>query len=79
MTQEQRMEIAARAMCALIAGRAYDARNAKKQLVDNAIAYADLLGRRLEEIPPDAQQRSEAGARRPRIDWEEIHRIADDT
>lgn len=33
----------------------------KKQMCDQAIAYADMLLRRLAEIPADAQQRSEAG------------------
>lgn len=46
-------------MCALIATRRKY--NTKKQLCDNAIAYADMLMRRLGEIPADAQQRSEAG------------------
>lgn len=54
-----RQEIAAQAMCALIATRRKY--NTKKQLCDNAIAYADMLMRRLAEIPADAQQRSEAG------------------
>lgn len=54
-----RQEIAAQAMCALIATRRKY--NTKKQLCDNAIAYADMLMRRLGEIPTDAQQRSEAG------------------
>lgn len=54
-----RQEIAAQAMCALITTRRKY--NTKKQLCDNAIAYADMLLRRLAEIPADAQQRSEAG------------------
>lgn len=33
----------------------------KKQLVDNAIAYADMALRRLNEIPCDAQQKCEQG------------------
>lgn len=33
----------------------------KKQICDNAIAYADMLLKRINEIPADAQQRSEAG------------------
>lgn len=54
-----RQEIATQAMCALIATRRKY--NTKKQLCDNAIAFADMLTRRLAEIPTDAQQRSEAG------------------
>ncbi len=54
-----RQEIATQAMCALIATRRKY--NTKKQLCDNAIAYADMLMRRLAEIPADAQRRSEAG------------------
>ena len=54
-----RQEIATQAMCALIATR--QKFNTKKQLCDNAIAWADMLIRRLGEVPPDAQQRSEAG------------------
>ncbi len=54
-----RQEIATQAMCALIATRREY--NTKKQLCDNAIAYADMLMRRLDEIPADAQQRSETG------------------
>lgn len=54
-----RQEIATQAMCALIATR--QKFNTKKQLCDNAIAYADMLTRRLREVPLDAQQRSEAG------------------
>ena len=61
MTTQERMTIAAQITCALIGGRERYA--TKKQLVDNAIAYTDMLARRLGEIPPDAQQRSEAGAR----------------
>lgn len=60
MTAEQRQNIAAQAMCALITRQAIKFEN-KKQLVDNAIAYADMLARRLKEIPADAQQRSENG------------------
>ena len=62
MTQIERLNIAAQAMCALIASRAIKYEN-KKQLVDNAIAYTDMLARRLAEIPADAQQRSESGKR----------------
>ena len=59
MNQEQRLFTAAMAMAALIArGARYDS---KKQLVDNAITYADMLARRLGEIPQDATQRCEAG------------------
>lgn len=60
MTAEERQNIAAQAMCALIARQAIKFEN-KKQLVDNAIAYTDMLARRLKEIPTDAQQRSENG------------------
>lgn len=56
------MEIAARAMCALISRRDYKFET-KKQLVDNAIAYADMLRRRLSEIPQWAQEASETGKR----------------
>jgi len=63
MTAEERQNIAAQAMCALITRQAIKFEN-KKQLVDNAIAYTDMLARRLEEIPADAQQRSESGQRR---------------
>lgn len=57
---EERREIATRAMCALI-GRAPNPVSEKKRVVDNAIAYADMLLKRLKEIPADAQQRSENG------------------
>ena len=60
MKAEERQNIAAQAMCALIARQAIKFEN-KKQLVDNAIAYTDMLARRLKEIPADAQQRSENG------------------
>ena len=60
MTATERQKIAAQAMCALIARQAIKFEN-KKQLVDNAIAYTDMLARRLKEIPQDAQQRSESG------------------
>lgn len=63
MTAEERQNIAAQAMCALITRQAIKFEN-KKQLVDNAIAYTDMLARRLAEIPADAQQRSESGQRR---------------
>ena len=65
MTQIERQNIAAQAMCALITRQAIKFEN-KKQLVDNAIAYTDMLARRLEEIPQDAQQRSESGQRKNR-------------
>lgn len=42
-------------MCALI-GRVSNAVSEKKRVVDNAIAYADMLLKRLKEIPADAQQ-----------------------
>lgn len=73
--EQRRYDTAAKAMCALISRRDYKLES-KRQLVDNAIAYADMLRRRLAEIPADAQQRSEAGMRRPRIDWAEIERIS---
>ena len=63
MTAAERQNIAAQAMCALIARQAIKFEN-KKQLVDNAIAYTDMLARRLAEIPADAQQRRESGQRR---------------
>lgn len=50
----------------------------KKQLVDNAIAYTDMLTRRLEQIPEDAQQRAEDGRTYERVDWDEIERITND-
>lgn len=53
-----RQEVATWCLCALIASRAKY--NTKKQLCDNAIAFADMLARRLAEIPADAQQRAEA-------------------
>lgn len=76
MTDKERMTIAAQAMCALIGRRDYRLEG-KKQLVDNAIAYADMLRRRLAEIPADAQERSESGTKRKRIDWSEIQRISE--
>ena len=73
---EMRADIATRAMVALI-GR-YSNTWSKKQIVDNAIAYADMMLRRLQEIPVDAQQRSEAGQRpRPRVNWDEITSISE--
>lgn len=57
---EERREIATRAMSALIA-RVPNPFLDKKKIVDNSIAYADMLIRRLGEIPEDAQQRSENG------------------
>ena len=56
-----REEIATRAMCALITASTRPFSGNKKLLVDNAIAYADLLVRRLKQIPADAQERSEKG------------------
>lgn len=62
---EHRATIAAQAMCALIMSRRkYDT---KKHLCDNAIAYADMLVRRLAEIPIDAQQRAEHGSKQYEI------------
>lgn len=56
-----REEIATRAMCALITASTRPFSGNKKLVVDNAIAYADLMLRRLAEIPRDAQERSEKG------------------
>lgn len=56
---EKRLQIATHAMAALI-GK-HNNILSKKQIVDNAIAYADMMLRRISEIPADAQQRSEAG------------------
>lgn len=58
--RNNRLDIATQAMCALISNKAIKYEN-KKHLVDNAIAYADMLLRRINEIPDDAQQRSENG------------------
>lgn len=58
MTNDKRLFIATEAMKALIG--APGARGwTKRQLIDNAIAYADMMLRRIGEIPADAQQRSE--------------------
>ena len=54
-----RIEIAAQVL-SVLASR-YNSTQGKKQIVDNAIAYADMLLKRINEIPADAQQRSEAG------------------
>lgn len=70
-----RQEIAAQAMCALIATRRKY--NTKKQLCDNAIAYADMLMRRLGEIPTDAQQRSEAGQTHAELGQSEVTKTSD--
>ena len=62
---EHRATIASQAMCALIVSRRkYDT---KKHLCDTAIAYADMLARRLAEIPIDAQQRAEQGSKQYEI------------
>ena len=55
-----RCAIASRAMAALIR---IAPNSSKKKLCDNAIAYADMLLRRLRDIPEDAQERSEKGQR----------------
>ena len=60
MTKEQRLTIAADVMCALLRNNRPQAAT-KKHLVDIAITYTDMLARRLDEIPPDAQQRCERG------------------
>lgn len=66
-----RQETATTILCAML--RTREAQHmTKKQLVDNAIAYADMLTRRLEQIPEDAQQRAENGRTYERIDWDEI-------
>lgn len=54
-----RIEIAAQVLPSLVSR--YGSTQGKKQIVDNAIAYADMLLKRIKEIPADAQQRSEAG------------------
>lgn len=59
-----RREMAVRAMCALIQAHKNPFLGNKKILVDNAIAYADLMIRRLGEIPTDAQVRSEKGQKK---------------
>lgn len=69
-----RQQIATRAMVALI--EKYDGVWTKKRICDNAIAYADMMWRRFNEIPPDAQQRSEAGQHAD-VDWDEINRISE--
>lgn len=56
-----REEIAVRAMCALIQAHKNPFNGNKKIVIDNAIAYADLMIRRLRQIPADAQERSEKG------------------
>ena len=56
-----RREIAVRTMCALIQAHKNPFSGNKKIVVDNAIAYADLMIRRLGQIPMDAQERSEKG------------------
>lgn len=63
-------------LCAMLRTKAATGMT-KKQLVDNAIAYADMLTRRLEQIPEDAQQRAENGRDYERVDWDEIERIAE--
>ena len=57
-----RDEIAVRAMCALIQKSPFNGN--KKIVIDNAIAYADLMIRRLRQIPEDAQERSEKGQKK---------------
>ena len=55
-----RQEVTVKILCAMIRTREAQC-STKKQLVDNAIAYADMLERRLSEIPTDTQERSELG------------------
>ncbi len=78
---EARLQLAAHALQGLLASRACQ-NDSKKRVCDNAIAYADMMLRRLAEIPPEAQENSEARSKRPRIgkdvDWEEVSRIADE-
>lgn len=57
-----RLEIAAGVLPALVSR--FSSTQGKKQICDNAIAYADMLLKRINEIPADAQQRSEAGQRK---------------
>ena len=69
-----RQEAATTILCAML--RTREAQHmTKKQLVDNAIAYTDMLTRRLGEIPEDAQQRCEQGRSYERVNWEEVERI----
>ena len=72
-----RQETATTILCAMLRTKAATGMT-KKQLVDNAIAYTDMLTRRLEQIPEDAQQRAENGRSYERVDWDEIERIAND-
>lgn len=77
---EARLTLAAHALQGLLASRAFS-NDTKKRVCDNAIAYADMMLRRLAEIPPDAQEITEQRSKRPRIgdnvDWNEINKIAD--
>lgn len=77
VTTMTRQETATQILCAMLRMKSA-ASMTKKQLVDNAITYADMLTRRLGEIPEDAQQRAENGRTYERIDWDEIERIAND-
>ena len=58
---DERLTIAAQAMSCLLAAGGDSRYGTKKRLADNAIAYADMLLRRIKEIPADAQVRSEQG------------------
>ena len=57
--RDERLRIATQAMCALIGWNKNPYITNKKYTVDNAIAYADLLLQRIEEVPTNAQD--EAG------------------
>ena len=72
VTTMTRQETATTILCAMLQHMT------KKQLVDNAIAYTDMLTRRLQQIPEDAQQRCEQGRSYERVDWDEIERITND-
>ena len=74
VTTMTRQETATTILCAMLRTKAATAMT-KKQLVDNAITYADMLTRRLGEIPEDAQQRCEQGRSYERVNWEEVERI----
>lgn len=78
VTTMTRQETATTILCAMLRTKAATGMT-KKQLVDNAITYADMLTRRLEQIPEDAQQRAENGRTYERIDWDEIERITNES
>lgn len=65
MDENTRLAVATQITCALLNNRTMKF-DTKKQLVDNAIAYTDMLARRLNEIPPNAQENCEKN-KRPRI------------